>query len=91
MGIHLPDLPHQSPNQTLLSHPFQVSSYLDNHLGPVARCDNVTLSDGTASTTENAIENGVNAFLNVYPLTSAFTFNQEKFLGFPAVEVNLGE
>ncbi|TGO25868.1 hypothetical protein BPAE_0071g00400 [Botrytis paeoniae] len=69
-------------SSTILS---QVSSYLDNDLGPAARNDNVTLSDGTISTTENSIGKGVDALLNAYPLATAFTFNQAKLLGFPSV------
>lgn len=71
-----------SRSSTILS---QVSSYLDNDLGPAARNNNVTLSDGTVSTTENSIGKGVDAFLNAYPLATAFTFNQAKLLGFPSV------
>ncbi|TGO59072.1 hypothetical protein BOTNAR_0169g00190 [Botryotinia narcissicola] len=63
----------------------QVSSYLDNDLGPAARNGNVTLSDGTVSTTENSIGKGVDALLNAYPLATAFAFDQAKLLGFPSV------
>ncbi|KAF7920225.1 uncharacterized protein EAE97_011566 [Botrytis byssoidea] len=63
----------------------QVSSYLDNDLGPAARNDNVTLSDGTVSTTEDSIGKGVDALLNAYPLATAFAFDQAKLLGFPSV------
>ncbi|KAG4029775.1 hypothetical protein MFRU_014g00750 [Monilinia fructicola] len=61
----------------------QVSSYLNNDLGPAVRSDNVTLPDGTVSTTENSIGKGVDAFLKAYPMPDSFTFDQEKLLGFP--------
>ncbi|KAB8302336.1 hypothetical protein EYC80_005767 [Monilinia laxa] len=63
----------------------QVSSYLNNDLGPAVRSDNITLPDGTISTTENSIGNGVDAFLRAYPMPDSFTFDQEKLLGFPGV------
>ncbi|RAL63479.1 hypothetical protein DID88_003899 [Monilinia fructigena] len=63
----------------------EVFSYLNNDLGPAVRSDNITLPDGTVSTTENNIGNGVDALLRAYSMPDSFTFDQEKLLGFPGV------